>query len=229
MDEERDMSETNQEERLSTADLAHPRRDASREDHPVEEFPREDESGVRPGTKPVLAAWEDRTPSETQSVSGSVGTVRVSRAAPDLDRGVATQAVLNSKAGPTDASATRVAASRTTDATEGVATSRAVSDTGAAVATAREVETGPLFSPEETKNFRDRWDGIQVGFVDEPRRAVEQADGLVAAAMQRLAEQFSEERSRLEQQWIHGGDVSTEDLRLALRRYRSFFGRLLSV
>jgi hypothetical protein len=65
--------------------------------------------------------------------------------------------------------------------------------------------------------------------VDEPRKAVEQADGLVASAMKRLAEVFAEERSHLEQQWDRGDNVSTEDLRVALQRYRSFFDRLLSV
>jgi len=69
----------------------------------------------------------------------------------------------------------------------------------------------------------------QTAFVDEPRSAVEQADGLVAAAMKRLAEVFAEERSRLEQQWDRGDNVSTEDLRIALQRYRSFFQRLLSI
>jgi len=58
---------------------------------------------------------------------------------------------------------------------------------------------------------------------------VQEADSLVATAMKRLAEQFALERSTLEGQWDRGGDVSTEDLRIALRRYRSFFGRLLSV
>jgi hypothetical protein len=105
--------------------------------------------------------------------------------------------------------------------------------TGAGTATAmakeKEIEPGPLFSSDEAANLRSQWDSIQVGFVDEPRRAVQQADALVATAMKRLAEQFAEERSRLEGQWDRGGDVSTEDLRLALRRYRSFFGRLLSV
>jgi hypothetical protein len=100
---------------------------------------------------------------------------------------------------------------------------------GTATATAKEPESGPLFSQEEAGNLRTKWDAIQVGFVDEPRRAVEDADSLVAMAMKRLAEQFAEERSRLEGQWSRGGDVSTEDLRVALRRYRSFFGRLLSV
>ena len=100
---------------------------------------------------------------------------------------------------------------------------------GTATAMAKEPESGPLFSQEEAGNLRTKWDAIQVGFVDEPRRAVEDADSLVAMAMKRLAEQFAEERSRLEGQWDRGGDVSTEDLRVALRRYRSFFGRILSV
>jgi hypothetical protein len=90
-------------------------------------------------------------------------------------------------------------------------------------------ETTPLFSPGEAKDFRARWDTIQAGFVDEPRGAVEQADSLVAETMKRLAEIFTDERARLEGQWDRGDGVSTEDLRLALRRYRSFFGRLLSL
>ena len=64
---------------------------------------------------------------------------------------------------------------------------------------------------------------------DEPRRAVEDADALVASAMKRMAEVFASERSQLEGQWDRGDDVSTEDLRIALQRYRSFFGRILAV
>ncbi|MGH9741665.1 MAG: hypothetical protein ACRD51_04865 [Candidatus Acidiferrum sp.] len=108
----------------------------------------------------------------------------------------------------------------------------AVAGTAAAPAReplAAEEISGPLFSAEEAGKLREQWDKIQVGFVDEPRSSVELADSLVAAAMKRLAEQFAAERSKLEGQWDRGGDVSTEDLRLALRRYRSFFGRLLSV
>ena len=86
-----------------------------------------------------------------------------------------------------------------------------------------------LLSAEQAKEFRVRWDTIQVGFVDEPRSAVEQADSLVAGAVKRLAEIFADERAKLEGQWDRNESVSTEDLRLALRRYRSFFGRLLSV
>jgi hypothetical protein len=93
----------------------------------------------------------------------------------------------------------------------------------------RTEKSGPLFSAAEAARLRQRWDAIQVGFVDEPRKSVEEADSLVATAMKRLAEQFAEERSRLEHEWDRGGDVSTEDLRVALRRYRSFFGRLLNV
>jgi hypothetical protein len=64
--------------------------------------------------------------------------------------------------------------------------------------------------------------------VDEPRKAVEEADKLVASVMKRLAEGFANERSKLEKQWDRGDNVSTEDLRVALQRYRSFFDRLLS-
>lgn len=92
-----------------------------------------------------------------------------------------------------------------------------------------EESSAPLLSSQQTNDLRTRWDGIQAGFVDEPRRAVEQADNLVAEAMKRLAETFADERAKLEAQWDRGGDVSTEDLRLALRRYRSFFNRLLSI
>lgn len=87
----------------------------------------------------------------------------------------------------------------------------------------------PLFPSHELETLRTRWKEVQTAFVDEPRKAVEQADGLVASAMKRLAEVFAEERSGLEQQWDRGDSVSTEDLRVALQRYRTFFDRLLSV
>lgn len=73
------------------------------------------------------------------------------------------------------------------------------------------------------------WNAIQAGFVDEPRSAVERADNLVATTMKQLAETFAAERSRLEGAWDRGGQVSTEDLRIALQRYRSFFNRLLTI
>jgi len=87
----------------------------------------------------------------------------------------------------------------------------------------------PLFPSSEAEGFRTRWVEVQTGFVDEPRNAVEQADSLVAEMMQRLAGVFADERGKLEEQWSRGDDIGTEDLRQALRRYRSFFDRLLSV
>jgi hypothetical protein len=86
-----------------------------------------------------------------------------------------------------------------------------------------------LFDASEGRGFRDRWEAIQVGFVDEPRAAVEQADALVSQVMTRLTDTFSRERTLLEEQWTRGDNVSTEDLRIALKRYRSFFERLLSI
>ncbi len=94
-------------------------------------------------------------------------------------------------------------------------------------------DAATLFPEKEANDFRTRWTDIQTGFVDEPRRSprrsVEQADALVAEVIKRLANSFAEERSKLEGQWGRGDDVSTEDLRVALRRYRSFFDRLLNV
>ena len=87
---------------------------------------------------------------------------------------------------------------------------------------------GALLPGEEGQHLRQRWDTIQTGFVDEPRRAVQDADGLVAQTMKRVAEVFADERSTLEKQWTKGENVSTEDLRVALKRYRSFFDRLLA-
>jgi hypothetical protein len=86
-----------------------------------------------------------------------------------------------------------------------------------------------LFPDKESHDFRSRWDEIQIHFVDDPRKAVEKADNLVAETMKRLAEIFSEERKNMEAQWSRGENVSTEDLRLALQRYRSFFNRLLLI
>ena len=86
-----------------------------------------------------------------------------------------------------------------------------------------------LFPHHEVEEMRSRWKDIQTAFVDEPQRSVQDADALVASAIKRLADSFAEARAKLEGQWARGGDVSTEDLRVALRRYRSFFDRLLAV
>jgi hypothetical protein len=86
----------------------------------------------------------------------------------------------------------------------------------------------PLFDDGDLDRYRSRWMDVQGRFVDEPQASVQQADELVAELMQSLASQFSESRNRLEQQWSSNEDVSTEDLRQALMRYRSFFERLLA-
>ncbi len=89
-------------------------------------------------------------------------------------------------------------------------------------------DQAPLLAEDEGAELGRRWESIQATFVDDPRRAVEDADGLVANVMQQLADGFARERETLEGQWSRGEDVSTEDLRVALQRYRSFFQRLLS-
>lgn len=88
---------------------------------------------------------------------------------------------------------------------------------------------GPILPGEFVQDLRNRWDRIQTGFVDEPRAAVRDADQLVAVAIQRLAENFAEARNGLERQWSRGDQVNTEDLRIALQRYRAFFQQLMSV
>jgi hypothetical protein len=111
------------------------------------------------------------------------------------------------------------------------------SDIAGAVTTSRPPSEGrpqpqpqmELFPNEELAGYRTRWEAIQTGFVDEPRAAVEQADALVSQVVTRLTEVFARERSTLEGQWTKGDNVSTEDLRIALTRYRSFFHRLLSM
>ena len=85
-----------------------------------------------------------------------------------------------------------------------------------------------MLNRDESEHFRTRWNEIQGKFVDEPRSAVEQADALVSEVIeQQITQMFANEHSWLEGQWNQGNDVSTEDLRKALKRYRSFFNRLV--
>jgi hypothetical protein len=98
-----------------------------------------------------------------------------------------------------------------------------------AMANATQESDVPLFEQNDAQDFRSRWEKVQIGFVDEPRKAVEQADELLASTIKRVAEVFATERHKLEGEWDKTDNVSTEDLRIALRRYRSFFDRLLAV
>jgi hypothetical protein len=101
--------------------------------------------------------------------------------------------------------------------------------TDAEAAIGQPSEETSLFADTDLEGFRRQWDSVQAGFVDDPKRCVEQADGLVSAVVAQLSSGFAEARSRLEQQWSRGEDASTEDLRVALKRYREFFDRLLAV
>jgi hypothetical protein len=85
-----------------------------------------------------------------------------------------------------------------------------------------------IYSDEQLNDLRSRWNQIQAGFVDEPRRALEQANALVDEAITQLADGFARTRENLDQQWKRDGAVSTEEMRQALRRYRSFFTRVLN-
>jgi hypothetical protein len=85
-----------------------------------------------------------------------------------------------------------------------------------------------LFGGNDDDRYRARWHDIQAEFVDHPRESVERADELVADVMHTLTQAFAAERGRLESQWDQGDDVDTEDLRVALTRYRSFFERLVN-
>ncbi len=128
-----------------------------------------------------------------------------------------------------EATAPRFANTRSTMAGEAVSPDASAYPTQPQPTAGADHQPTPLFSESEVGDFRSRWGNIQTAFVDEPRRAVEDADNLVASLMKKLAEGFANERSRLEKQWDRGDNVSTEDLRVALQRYRSFFDRLLKV
>jgi len=108
---------------------------------------------------------------------------------------------------------------------------RAVADRETAVVDAPQADGRPamLFPGDEATRLRTQWTDIQSAFVDAPRDAVQRADQLVATTMKRIAEMFAAERNNLEGQWDRGDNVTTEDLRVALQRYRSFFDRLLSL
>lgn len=99
----------------------------------------------------------------------------------------------------------------------------------AEAATALPPTDEPLFADGALSGLRSRWDDVQAAFVDDPKECVQKADALVTQVVEQLTTGFSEARSRLEVQWAKGEQASTEDLRLALKRYREFFQRLLSV
>lgn len=90
-------------------------------------------------------------------------------------------------------------------------------------------ERPPLLPQQQVEDLRSQWTAIQTNFIDEPRQSVKDADALVASASKQISEAFASQRSLLEKQWGEGDQISTEELRLALQQYRSFFSRLLSI
>jgi hypothetical protein len=86
-----------------------------------------------------------------------------------------------------------------------------------------------FFENSAAEKFRTRWLAIQSNFVDDPKASVKEADDLVADVIQGITSSFADRRGSLEKNWNGGGEASTEDLRQALKQYRSFFDRLLSL
>jgi hypothetical protein len=108
-------------------------------------------------------------------------------------------------------------------------TGHAPVDTSHAPADTADLSDAMLFADSELTNMRSRWAEVQSAFVDDPRDCVQKADGLVADVVDKLTTSFSGARAHLEEQWSRGEEASTEDLRIALKRYREFFERLLAV
>jgi len=164
-----------------------------------------------------LAGTQREVPVETapepapEGASTAEQDARFERPAADADAqaGDTARATADGPAEP-DASATRSDADRAPHGTDDID------------------EAGSLLPDGEESDFQRRWEEIQTRFVDDPRQAVEDADALVAGVMQRIAEGFAQARDGLEGQWSRGEDVGTEELRVALQRYRAFFRRLLS-
>ncbi|WP_328886166.1 hypothetical protein [Streptomyces sp. NBC_00316] len=117
---------------------------------------------------------------------------------------------------------------RTADAAGDAASTERAAGTPGSSAPEEGQENEPLLGPEEAKAFQAKWQAVQTAFVDDPQDAVRTADALVAEVMQTLARSFASRKEGLESQWGRGEEVLTEDLRIALQRYRSFFNRLLS-
>ncbi|MEA2317378.1 MAG: hypothetical protein QOD44_1567 [Solirubrobacteraceae bacterium] len=214
-----------QDERLSTRDLAsgtatdtEPEGDATLAD-PADSPRAEDTGAVRADTAEgdALAATDDRQ-------AAGAGEARFER---DAGAGGADDGVFDRDAADDDR-ADRDAVTADAGARDpgAAATDTGARDRDAGATGGADEDAGQLL--DESDEYQRRWEQIQGRFVDEPRGAVEDADALVATVMQRLAEGFAVERERLEAQWGRGEDISTEDLRVALMRYRSFFQRLLS-
>jgi hypothetical protein len=165
-----------------------------------------------------------RTGPSTRQTESAIPADERSAVGADAGRRAEVQSSSSSQTQPAD---THPPVARTDSATRGTE-----SPTGTADAVRSATESSPdrsLFADDELARLRARWDNLQAAFVDDPKDCVQKADGLVSDVVEQLTTGFSEARSRLEDQWGRGEEASTEDLRVALKRYREFFERLLAV
>ncbi len=190
----------------------------------------DDDSAARqeyssPGTEPATAQ-----PRQSAAAEPSSATMRTDPPTAD-DDSAARQEYSSAGTEPATAQPRQSAAaaepSSATMRTDPPAAQTEPSTTATGISTDQS-RTNSLFA-DDTSGLRSRWDDVQAAFVDDPKECVQKADTLVAEVVEQLTNGFSEARSRLEAQWSRGEEASTEDLRLALKRYREFFQRLLSV
>ncbi|MFI7002307.1 hypothetical protein [Nocardia sp. NPDC050175] len=87
----------------------------------------------------------------------------------------------------------------------------------------------PLFADTDLDQLRTQWREVQGTFVDNPRDAVTQADQIVTDIVYKLTTAIAERKRVLEEHTSGAQDGDTEELRQALRGYRGFFRRLLSI
>jgi hypothetical protein len=189
----------------------------------------DDDSAARqeyssPGTEPATAQ-----PRQSAAAEPSSATMRTDPPTAD-DDSAARQEYSSAGTEPATAQPRQSAAAEPSSATmrtDPPAAQTEPSETETGISTDQS-RTNSLFA-DDTSGLRSRWDDVQAAFVDDPKECVQKADTLVAEVVEQLTNGFSEARSRLEAQWSRGEEASTEDLRLALKRYREFFQRLLSV
>ncbi len=206
---------------LTTADIANPPSGAMRDDAVI------DETSIDPADRrPPRSATSGAAPSSTEYEDAVAAGDRDDTYDGEIvNSSVDATPTVDSTDTPTPSSSgTRRSANQNNPAGRGSAVPQATAETSQANGR----HDSPLFNDAELRDFRARWDQVQTSFVDEPRHAVEQADTLVATVVKRIAEQFAEERAKLEKQWDRGDNVSTEHLRQGFKRYRAFFDRLLA-
>ncbi|MGC7094659.1 hypothetical protein ACPZ19_08350 [Amycolatopsis lurida] len=190
------------------------------------------------GTTDTAATTAPTGPTGTADTTGAAGTtgwVGTGSTTGKADTADTTGKAETTGTADTSAPVPETTASEATapESTPGSTTPETTAPEGTAAKTAPRTTSDaersqPLFDADEVARYRDDWQTIQIAFVDDPQRAVREADELVARVIQSLAATFAAHKSELESQWSRGGEVATEDLRQALRQYRSFFHQLLS-